>query len=208
MSSRLRRIVARVDETGRSEDTQEGERPWRLKPPKGQLHAISGRGIGNNSSLFRIYALLKNGKGTGEKENKVELNFVKYFPEIGVEKQSLDNFNDGGTGAGCAEQIDEVYYLTIVSSCQHRREPMKVKFLGPFDTAKQPKSSEEVDTPDVSQIEHRRHALAINEKREHFPALLLEPVDNAGQRGQEVCHQQADFSSSPLVTQWQKIPQC
>ncbi|KAK0379165.1 peptidoglycan binding domain protein [Colletotrichum limetticola] len=93
MSSRLRRIVARVDETGRSEDTQEG------------------RGIGNNSSLFRIYALLKNGKGTGEKENKVELNFVKYFPEIGVEKQSLDNFNDGGTGAGCAEQIDEVYYV-------------------------------------------------------------------------------------------------
>ncbi|KAK1506565.1 uncharacterized protein CCOS01_16424 [Colletotrichum costaricense] len=72
MSSRLRRIVACVDETGRSEDSQEGERPWRLKPPKGKLHAISGRGSGNYSSLFRIYAFLKNGKNTDEKGNKVE----------------------------------------------------------------------------------------------------------------------------------------
>ncbi|KAG7038260.1 peptidoglycan binding domain protein [Colletotrichum scovillei] len=194
MSSRLRRIIACVDGTWYNEDGQEG------------------RGNGNNSNVFRIYASIKSGKGTDEKGNKFE-QIVKYFPGIGVDKKPLDKFNDGVTGAGCAQQIDEVYSFCIsavmssadevylfgfsrgafVSRCQHTREPPKIKFLGLFDTVKQFNSSEEVDISDVSQIEQVRHALALNEERKHFPVLRIEPVDNAGNRGQGGCHLQAWF---------------
>ncbi|KAF4888748.1 hypotheticall protein [Colletotrichum fructicola] len=88
--SSYRRIVVCVDGTWFNEDGREGH------------------GHGNNSNVFRIYASVKIGKTTDGDGNEVE-QIAKYFPGIGTNKMPLNRFNDGMTGKGCEEQIQEVY---------------------------------------------------------------------------------------------------
>ncbi|KAH0421262.1 hypothetical protein CcaCcLH18_13537 [Colletotrichum camelliae] len=88
--SSYRRIVVCVDGTWFNEDGREGH------------------GHGNNSNVFRIYASVKIGKMKDRDGNEVE-QIAKYFPGIGTNKMPLNRFNDGITGKGCEEQIQEVY---------------------------------------------------------------------------------------------------
>ncbi|KAF4878685.1 hypotheticall protein [Colletotrichum siamense] len=88
--SSYRRIVVCVDGTWFNEDGREGH------------------GHGNNSNVFRIYASVKIGKTKDGDGNEVE-QIAKYFPGIGTNKMPLNRFNDGMTGKGCEEQIQEVY---------------------------------------------------------------------------------------------------
>ncbi|KAH7060920.1 hypothetical protein B0J12DRAFT_650686 [Macrophomina phaseolina] len=84
-----RRVVACVDGTWYNADGQEG------------------KSQGNNSNVFRIFASIKQGKFEVE-GRKVE-QVAEYFHGIGVKKKSLDKFNDGISGEGCKELIEQVY---------------------------------------------------------------------------------------------------
>ncbi|KAI8270678.1 hypothetical protein K4K58_008506 [Colletotrichum sp. SAR11_239] len=105
-----------------------------------------GHGHGNNSNVFRIYA-----------------SIAKYFPGIGTNKMPLNRFNDGMTGKGCEEQIQEVY---------------AIRFLGLFDTVKMTFWKDTIDVTDLSFTNEIRHALALNEERKTFPLLPIDPIEN------------------------------
>ncbi|KAI8237114.1 hypothetical protein K4K54_001060 [Colletotrichum sp. SAR 10_86] len=142
--SSYRRIVVCVDGTWFNEDGREGH------------------GHGNNSNVFRIYASVKIGKTTDGDGNEVE-QIAKYFPGIGTNKMPLNRFNDGMTGKGCEEQIQEVY---------------AIRFLGLFDTVKMTFWKDTIDVTDLSFTNEIRHALALNEERKTFPLLPIDPIEN------------------------------
>ncbi|KAL0764159.1 hypothetical protein CaCOL14_013212 [Colletotrichum acutatum] len=89
----FKRIVVCVDGTWYNEDGQEG------------------RGSGNNSNIFRIYASVKVDEPVTDEFGNTITQIVRYFPGIGVDKKPLDKWNDGMTGKGCTTQIKEVFTM-------------------------------------------------------------------------------------------------
>ncbi|KZL71939.1 peptidoglycan binding domain protein [Colletotrichum tofieldiae] len=89
--SRIRRIVVCVDGTFYNPDGKEG------------------KGTGNNTNVFRIFASVRYGKFTDANGNAVE-QIPKYFPGIGLEKITLQKYKDGYDGGPCKKLIEEVFY--------------------------------------------------------------------------------------------------
>ncbi|KAK2035957.1 hypothetical protein LZ31DRAFT_636809 [Colletotrichum somersetense] len=90
--SRIRRIVVCVDGTWYNPDGKEG------------------KGTGNNTNVFRIFASVRFGNFTDENGNDVE-QIPKYFPGIGLEKDyKLQKYKDGYYGSTCKQLIEEVFY--------------------------------------------------------------------------------------------------
>ncbi|KAK7436389.1 hypothetical protein Landi51_12566 [Colletotrichum acutatum] len=147
----FKRIVVCVDGTWYNEDGQEG------------------RGSGNNSNIFRIYASVKVDEPVTDEFGNTITQIVRYFPGIGVDKKPLDKWNDGMTGKGCTTQIKEVF--TVLAG----------------DTF-----GEDVGT-DVSFAHHVRHALALNEARRAFPLLPIEASEGTTSDGNQTSHLQAWF---------------
>ncbi|TDZ55120.1 Uncharacterized protein CTRI78_v005652 [Colletotrichum trifolii] len=94
----LRRIIVCVDGTWYNADGKEGN------------------GKGNNSNVFRIFASVRPGLVTDGKGKQAE-QIVKYFPGIGVDRRPLNKFNDGITGDGCTQQIEDVYRASDNEYC-------------------------------------------------------------------------------------------
>ncbi|WQF79485.1 Putative GTP binding domain, Tle1 phospholipase, P-loop containing nucleoside triphosphate hydrolase [Colletotrichum destructivum] len=89
--SRIRRILVCVDGTFYNPDGKEG------------------KGAGNNTNVFRIFASVRFGKFIDENGNEVE-QIPKYFPGIGLEKPTLTKYKDGYSGSPCKDLIEEVFY--------------------------------------------------------------------------------------------------
>ncbi|KAG7108324.1 hypothetical protein HYQ45_018118 [Verticillium longisporum] len=85
----VKRIVVCVDGTWYNADGKEG------------------KGTGNLSNTFRIFASVK--QGTFEQGGKTIKQVAKYFNGIGTKTNSYDKYNDAITGDGCKELIRDVY---------------------------------------------------------------------------------------------------
>ncbi|KAF9869978.1 hypothetical protein CkaCkLH20_12587 [Colletotrichum karsti] len=81
---------------------------WVMWEKPEDVNSYVGRGYGNNSNVFRVYASIKRGQFKDDQGNKVE-QVAEYFPGIGTDKLPLNKYNDGITGSGCYEQVQEVF---------------------------------------------------------------------------------------------------
>ncbi|OBR11669.1 Peptidoglycan binding domain protein [Colletotrichum higginsianum IMI 349063] len=112
--SRIRRILVCVDGTFYNPDGKEGENRHHgyenIPPSQAVLTANRiGKGAGNNTNVFRIFASVRFGKFIDENGNEVE-QIPKYFPGIGLEKPTLTKYKDGYSGSPCKDLIEEVFY--------------------------------------------------------------------------------------------------
>lgn len=205
-----------------------------------------GNPQGNISTVFRVYASVKEGIVTDEATGKRWRQQRQYFDGLANKKNPIKNIFAGAFGAGIGDEIkkvyeyccrhasgpdDEIYFfgssrgaftvravanllcymhvpkdlhnfsehyeemLRIYPSVRswnksqsgqahlhfsRSKKPPVVRFIGAFDTVKAFKDEGLYDVLPHPNIQHYRHALALNEDREEFkPETAIPDIDTA-----------------------------